>query len=101
MCVKLPVFWTQGLCASGNSPQCCRVQVLQEPGFVPKLMLHVGFGPLVEWLGHVGTLGAFTAVHRSAGALKALMPYLSPLEKYRLRRLLDAAEYGSGCDYKL
>jgi lycopene cyclase CruP len=74
--------------------------VLQEPGFVPKLMVHVGLGPLLGWVGHVSALAAFTAVHKSAGALKGLMPNLSPLERYRLRRLLDAMEYGSGADFK-
>lgn len=78
-------------------------QMARDPGFVPQLVRHIGIAPLVEWVGHVGALGAYGALHAAAApALRArLLPQLSPREGYRVRRTLEAWEYGSGADYKL
>jgi lycopene cyclase CruP len=78
-------------------------QMARDPGFVPQLVAHIGVAPLAEWVGHVAALGAYTAL--SAGAAPRLreraLPQLTPREQYRLRRTLEAWEYGSGLDYKL
>ncbi|GBF87530.1 glycine D-amino acid oxidase [Raphidocelis subcapitata] len=78
-------------------------QMVRDPAFVPQLVAHIGVGPLVDWVGHVAALGAYGALHAAAApALRArLLPQLSPREGYRLRRTLEAWEYGSGADYKL
>jgi lycopene cyclase CruP len=78
-------------------------QMVRDPGFVPQLVAHIGIGPLVEWVGHVSALGAYTALHAAAAPRlrAAMLPQLTPREQFRLRRTLEAWEYGSGLDYKL
>jgi hypothetical protein len=77
-------------------------QVVQEPLFVPKLMAHVGPLPLADWMSHVAALGTYAALHKAAAPpLKQVGKLLTPREKFKLNRLLDAWEYGSGSDYKL
>ncbi len=77
-------------------------QMVREPLFVPALLQHVGIEAMLDWLQHVAALGAYSSLHHSmAGPLKLLRPQLQPMQRYRLNRLLDAWEYGSGGDYKL
>ncbi|KAF8071129.1 sirt2 [Scenedesmus sp. PABB004] len=79
-------------------------QVVQDPGFVPQLMAHVGPAALADWLLHVGALGGFTALDAAAGPpLRALAGSgaLPPRTRFALRRALDALKYGSGADFKL
>lgn len=77
-------------------------QMARDPGFVPQLIAHIGIGPLAEWLGHVGALGAYTALHKAASpAVEGrLVPSLTAREAFRARRLAEAWQYGSGMDYK-
>ncbi|KAG2500246.1 hypothetical protein HYH03_001824 [Edaphochlamys debaryana] len=81
-------------------------QMFGDPASIPRLISHVGPGPLLEWVGHMASLGAYTALHSAAtaaGARKqvAESPVLTARERFTLNRLLDAWEYGSGLDYKL
>lgn len=81
-------------------------QALTDPGSVPGLTVHVGLGPMAEWLGHMGALGAYTFMHgaaEAAGARAAVGRLLAGDKRRRFaaNRLLDAWEFGSGLDYKL
>lgn len=75
----------------------------QDPLFVPALMGHVGPVALADWMSHVGNLGAYTALNATAApSLRALAERLPDAkQRFRLRRMLDAWEFGSGADYKL
>jgi hypothetical protein len=77
-------------------------QMVAEPLFVPKLLTHVGLGPLADWMGHVGALGAYTALNRGLGGpLRQAARVLPAAQAYDVRRLVDSWEYGSGGDFKL
>ena len=77
-------------------------QMARDPGFVPQLVAHIGVGPLAEWLGHVAARGTYTGLHAAAApALSArVLPQLTAREAFKLRRLMEAWQYGSGMDYK-
>jgi lycopene cyclase CruP len=86
--------------------QTMAAQMMTDPASIPGLVRHVGPVPLLEWLGHISSLAAFTALHGAASAAGlrgavAGSPALSPRQRFSLNRLLDAWEYGSGQDYKL
>ena len=77
-------------------------QVVQDPLFVPALLQHVGIEAMLDWLRHVAALGLYSSLHAGlAPQLRKLAPGLQPMQRYRLNRLLEALEYGSGADYKL
>lgn len=51
---------------------------------------------------HVAALGAYSAGHAFARpALEAAAANETPKGRYRIRRLMEALEYGSGSDYML
>ncbi|KAK9803372.1 hypothetical protein WJX72_000257 [[Myrmecia] bisecta] len=75
-------------------------QVVSDPLFIPQIFKHVGVLPLLDWSRHYAALGAYTVLHGAAPAFKALAGKLPPKQRYRLRRQLDAWEFGSGLDYK-
>lgn len=74
-----------------------------DPFFMPQIVSHVGIPTLVEWLGHVSNMGLYTICHN------AVTPVLAPFvermenkrEQFKLRRLMEAWEFGSGADYIL
>jgi hypothetical protein len=74
---------------------------LADPYFMPKIVAHVGIPTLAEWLGHVSMIALYSAAHNVATPL--LKPFANnlkdPREQFRLRRKLEAWEYGSGNDY--
>lgn len=79
-------------------------QIIQDPAFVPQLMMHVGPVALADWMMHVGALGAFTALNVTAAPPLKLLAGSKALPsrvQYALRRTLDAWEFGSGADFKL
>lgn len=79
-------------------------QMMRDPASVPALMRHVGPAALAEWLGHMGALGAYTSLHALLGPSLHALAGSGAVDKptrYRVARLLDALEYGSGADYKL
>ncbi|GLC38248.1 hypothetical protein PLESTB_000941300 [Pleodorina starrii] len=92
----------------GPMVQTLTAQMLTDPASIPGLIAHVGPGPLLEWMGHMASLGAYTALHGAASAARlrdmlaagGAVP-LTPRERFAANRLLDAWEYGSGQDYKL
>eukprot|EP00879_Flechtneria_rotunda_P025809 GHRR01027456.1.p1 GENE.GHRR01027456.1~~GHRR01027456.1.p1 ORF type:complete len:257 (+),score=91.59 GHRR01027456.1:84-854(+) len=79
-------------------------QIIHDPGFVPQLMAHVGPVALGEWMLHVASLGTYSALNATVAAplkLLANSKSISDKLKYKLRRVLEAWEFGSGADYTL
>jgi hypothetical protein len=74
-----------------------------DPSFMPQIVAHVGLPRLVDWLGHVGMMGAYsfldTFVSPAVGPFVDNMKYPGP--RYVWRRRMDAWKYGSGNDYTL
>ncbi|GAX73571.1 hypothetical protein CEUSTIGMA_g1022.t1 [Chlamydomonas eustigma] len=87
--------------------QTMAAQMVQDPLSIPQLLAHVGPGPLADWIRHVAGLGAFSTLYQIASTLgldhpnSGLSGQLSPELRFRLNRLLESWEYGSGKDYKL
>lgn len=76
-------------------------QVALDPALVPQLLAHVGPAALAEWTRHVAAMGAYTAAHGAARpAVEAAIGLATPRERFRLKRLLEAWEYGAGLDYR-
>lgn len=78
-------------------------QMARDPLFVPQLMAHIGVGPLVDWMGHVAALGAYSALNAAVAPVlrSKILPQMTAREQYRLRRMMEAWEYGSGSDYRM
>lgn len=75
-------------------------QLSGDPRLVPQLLRHVGVMPMADWLRHVSALGLYSALNSTARPLiESAAMNETPKERYKLRRLLDALEYGSGGDY--
>ncbi|KAL9190502.1 hypothetical protein ACHAXT_000208 [Thalassiosira profunda] len=72
-----------------------------DPGFMPQIVAHVGVPTLVEWLGHVSMITAYTALHKVA--TPAIAPFVEkmddPKERFLWRRRMEAWKFGSGQDY--
>lgn len=70
------------------------------PLSIPPLLLHVGPGPLIDWMGHLILMGVYTGAHSFVSPLlKLIKPNLPKDMQYSLARTMDAWEYGSGLDY--
>lgn len=79
-------------------------QMVNDPGFVPQLVAHVGPAALADWMLHVGALGATEALNAAAAPPLKLLAgsgVLPERANYALRRTLDAWRFGAGADYKL
>jgi lycopene cyclase CruP len=74
---------------------------LLHPSLVAKIIPHVGFGSLIDWLGHYGNLGIYSGLFALSPILEKLVPHLPLEEQYYWHRWLDAWKYGSGGDFKL
>lgn len=77
---------------------------LQNPLLGLGVIPDVGLEELLRWSKHYVSLGiysGFTQLERllPEGLLKPAIESLSPLERYRWSRRIDAWCYGSGCDY--
>lgn len=72
-----------------------------DPAFMPQIVAHVGVPTLVEWLGHVSMIAAYSALHSVATPL--IRPFVdkmeNPKERYLWRRRMEAWKFGSGNDY--
>ena len=75
-----------------------------DPTFMPQIVAWVGLPTLVDWMGHVGMMGAYSALDNFVS------PWLRPVgntalkrprSKYDLNRQMDAWRYGSGNDFDL
>ena len=84
-------------------------QMMSDPLSIPGLLAHVGPGPLFDWIVHVAGLGAFSALHSLTSSQSSTSnppsavggPLMTPAMNFRVRRLAEAWEFGSGKDYKL
>ncbi|KAL7429994.1 hypothetical protein ACHAXH_006011 [Discostella pseudostelligera] len=74
-----------------------------DPSFMPQIVAHVGIPTLVEWLGHVGMIATYHALHTAVSPI--LEPIVEstmkndPRERYIWRRRIEAWKFGSGNDY--
>lgn len=80
--------------------------VVRDPLNIPLLVYHIGPEMLIDWLGHMASMFAFDLAHNTLGS--PLRSYADKLaadgehkEAFRLRRLADQWEFGSGQDYEL
>lgn len=82
--------------------------VASNPGLVPRILAHVGPGPLLDWGGHFAALVLYTLLALASRPLlrplllargAPLRGLLPPRARHTLARLVDAWEYGSGLDY--
>ena len=75
------------------------------PLSTPPLVLALGPAELASWLGHFGAMLAFDAAHHALGArARAYADAVEadePKRAFRLRRLAEQWEFGSGQDYVL
>jgi hypothetical protein len=74
-----------------------------DPTFMPQIVAHVGIPRLVDWLGHVSMMGAYSFLDAFASPLiKPLVNNMNdPSEKFLWRRRMDAWKFGCGNDYEL
>ncbi|MFM7427472.1 MAG: FAD-binding oxidoreductase [Elainella sp.] len=72
---------------------------LFHPGLVLRVIPQVGLPLLVEWLGHYLLLATYSALYPLAKTLEPFTASLSPLQRYRYHRWLEAWQYGAGLDY--
>ena len=74
-----------------------------DPFFMPQIVSHVGLPTLVNWLGHVGNMGVYTVCHNLVTPV--IRPFVDRMdnerERFKIRRLMEAWEFGSGVDYIL
>lgn len=74
-----------------------------DPFFMPQIVGHVGIPALVDWMGHVGMMSLYTALH--SGVTPVLKPFVNTMKNERSRfkwnRRMEAWKFGSGCDYIL
>jgi hypothetical protein len=76
-------------------------QMFRDPANIPRLMTHVGPGPLADWIVHVSGLALFSALHSTVSPrLAKATPQMSPRDRYLANRARDAFEYGSGSDFR-
>jgi len=80
--------------------------VLRDPLNIPILVYHIGPALLADWLGHMAAMFAFDLAHHTLDG--PLRDYAASLheagnrkEAFRLRRLAEQWEFGSGQDYEL
>eukprot|EP00522_Entomoneis_paludosa_P018702 CAMPEP_0172466604 /NCGR_PEP_ID=MMETSP1065-20121228/56666_1 /TAXON_ID=265537 /ORGANISM="Amphiprora paludosa, Strain CCMP125" /LENGTH=664 /DNA_ID=CAMNT_0013223467 /DNA_START=56 /DNA_END=2050 /DNA_ORIENTATION=- len=73
-----------------------------DPTFMPVIVTWVGIPTLVEWIGHLGMMGAYAALDN------VVSPWLRPIgnatlkdsrKRYLLNRWCDAWKFGSGNDF--
>lgn len=77
-------------------------QVVADPGLIPDIFKHVGPVPLLDWLRHFVALGTYSALNTvAAPVVRQVGERLPPKEQYKVKRTLEAWEYGSGGDYRL
>lgn len=76
-------------------------QMATDPAVIFKILRHVGPVAILDWLWHYFALGLYTALHILSKPFQKSWVYGAQDAKvrYRIRRLLEAWEYGSGCDH--
>ncbi|AFZ44471.1 FAD dependent oxidoreductase [Halothece sp. PCC 7418] len=69
------------------------------PDIVFPVIPQVGLSPLIDWLVHYLNLGLYSGLSEISQPLLPTLKNLSPEQKYRVQRLIEAWQYGSGKDY--
>eukprot|EP01082_Thalassiosira_pseudonana_P013362 g12527.t1 g12527 contig6:2093323-2095461(+) len=70
-----------------------------DPAFMPQIVAHVGVPTLVEWLGHVSMITAYSALHNLSPVIKPFVDKMEAKERFLWRRRMEAWKFGSGNDY--
>uniref|UniRef100_A0A7S1XVK9 Squalene monooxygenase n=3 Tax=Phaeomonas parva TaxID=124430 RepID=A0A7S1XVK9_9STRA len=81
--------------------------MVRDPLNTPGLLYHLGPLTVLDWMGHFGAMFAYLALYKGlAGPLRSYADSLWASEKaedkktaFKIRRLVEAWEYGSGEDY--
>jgi hypothetical protein len=73
-----------------------------DPVFMPQIVDNVGVPELVNWLGHLGSMGAYSVLDSAAGPISTVVDRLvkNPRERFQWRRRIESWKFGSGMDYK-
>ncbi len=72
---------------------------LQNPLLGLGVIPDVGFEELLLWSKHYVNLGIYSGLTQLEGTFNSKIQSLSPLQRYRWRRRIEAWRYGSGRDY--
>lgn len=79
--------------------QTLALTAVKRPDIVFPVIPQVGISPLLDWFVHYLNLGLYTGLSELTQPLTPAIKNLSPEQQYRLHRLLEAWQYGSGKDY--
>lgn len=71
------------------------------PDIVFPVIPQVGIFPLLDWLQHYFNLGLYSGLSQLSQPFLPALKNLSPEQRYRFHRLVEAWQYGSGKDYHL
>jgi lycopene cyclase CruP len=74
---------------------------LQAPGMIPKILQQVGVAALLDWMGHFGALGTYSALTQARPFLWTWSERLPEPSRFRWRQRLEGWIYGAGADYKV
>jgi lycopene cyclase CruP len=72
---------------------------IYHPKLVLQLLPQVGLAAILRWLPHYAALGGYSGLYPIAKGLAPALSNLSPRQRYRYHRWLDALRYGTGNDY--
>ncbi len=75
------------------------VTSVRHPALVAQIIPQVGLPTLADWLRHYGSLAGYSALATLLQGGKPAADALPPVQRYYIRRWLDAFFYGSGKDY--
>lgn len=78
--------------------QTLALTAVKRPDLVLPVIPQVGIPPLLDWLVHYVNLGLYSGLSEISQPLLPTFKNLSPEQKYRLDRLVEAWQYGSGKD---
>jgi hypothetical protein len=78
-------------------------QMMSDPFVVPQIFRHVGLVAMLDWLRHYLALGVFKVLHELSKPVRKSVEAGARDDKtrYRIRRWLEAWEYGSGSDHRM
>lgn len=75
-----------------------------DPTFTPQIINHVGIPALVDWMGHVAMIAIYAGLHKFVSPILYTLTEnriikFNERQEWRLRRKMEAWEFGSGSDY--
>jgi lycopene cyclase CruP len=74
---------------------------LQAPGMIPKILQQVGVAALLDWMGHFGALGTYSALTQISPLLGSWSDRLPEPSRFRWQQRLEGWIYGAGADYRI